>query len=194
MVIIIHLILEKIYRCWIVWGCKIRVVIVPSFLAFACLGTLIYLHSLTDFNLWFLACWIAGGAAPLSFLQGQIDVPDWSNTLMIAGLALSMTVNALVTGLIVFRIFKVFQEVKTSTADDQILGVTGGSRLRRVIFIIIESGMALFSIQLARLVMGVAIVNNTMDAATVQDAYYFILNIHGVLNVIIILVIATLFY
>ena len=90
-----------------------------------------------------------------------------------------MTVNALVTGLIVFRIFKVLQEVKTSTADDQILGVTGGSRLRRVIFIIIESGMALFSIQLARLL--VSIIGNT-DAA--YDAFYLIASIHEMLNVI----------
>ena len=190
---IIYLILQKIYRCWIVWGYNIRVVIVPSFLAFSFLGTLIY-HSLTGFNLWFLAIWIAAGTAPLSIVQGQVDVPDWSNTLVIAGLALSMTMNALVTGLIVFRIFKVFQEVKTSTADDQILGVTGGSKLRRVIFIIIESGMALFSIQLARLVTEVGIVNNTMDAATVLDAYYLITGTHEMLNVIIILGIATLFY
>ena len=60
-----------------------------------------------------------------------------------------MTMNALVTGLIMFRIFKVFQEVKTATADNQNLGVTGGSTLWCVMSIIIESGMALFSIQLA---------------------------------------------
>ena len=89
-----------------------------------------------------------------------------------------MTVNALATGLIVFRIFKVFQEVKTATADDQILGVTGGSALQRVIFIIIESGMALFSIQLARLVAGIV----TTDAAA--DAYYRISGTHEMLNVI----------
>ena len=70
----------------------------------------------------------------------------------LTGLTLSMIVNALVTGLIVFRIFKVFRALKTSAADDRILGVTGGSTLQRVIFIIIESGVALFSIQLARLV------------------------------------------
>ena len=181
MVIIIHLILPKIYRCWIVWGYNIRVVIVPSFLAFAFLGTLIYLHSLTDFNLpWFLAIWIAGGAA-LSIVQGQIYVPEWSNTLSVAGLALSMTVNGLVTGLIVFRIFKVFQEVKTSIADEQILGVTGESTLQRVIFIIIESGMALFSIQLARLVASIM----TTDAAV--DAYVLISGIHEMLNVIMII-------
>ena len=71
-----------------------------------------------------------------------------------------------------------FQEVKTSTADDKILGVTGESTVQRVIFIIIESAMALFLIQLARLV--VLIVNT--DAAT--DAYFLITGIQGMLNVI----------
>ena len=139
-----------------------------------------------------VAIWIASGIAPLSFVQGQLWVPEWSNTLVIAGLTLSMTVNALVTGLIVFRIFKVFQEVKTATVDDQTLGITGGSTLRRVIFIIIESGMALFSIQLARLVVIVVMINT--NAATVQDAYDLIVCIHDMLNVIIISVIAMLFY
>ena len=185
---IIYLILQKIYRCWIVWGYNIRVVIVPSFLAFAFLGTLIYLHSLTDFNPWFLAIWIATGAAPLSIIQDQLYVADWSNTLFIAGFPLSMIVNPLVTGLIVFRILKVFQEVKTSTADNQILGVTSGNTLRRVIFILIESGMALFSIQLARLVVTIV----RMDAA--YDAFYLIASIHEMLNVIIRSVIATLFH
>ena len=129
-----------------------------------------------------------GGTAPLSVVQDQLYVPKWSDILAIAGLALSMTVNALVTGLIVFRIFKVFQEVKTGTADDRILGVAGGSTLRRVIFIIIESGIALFSIQLARLV--VVVVNTD----TCYDAFEVIIGIHEMLNVIIASVNATLFY
>jgi hypothetical protein len=36
----------------------------------------------------------------------------WGNTLTLTGLAASMAVNALVTGLIVFKILKVFLEVK----------------------------------------------------------------------------------
>src|ERR1700735_4878893 len=142
----IHLILQKIYRCWIIWGYRIRVVIVPSFLAFAFLGPLIYLHLPTDFkSLWFLAIWIAAATAPVLIVQDQLSTTDSDGTLQVAGLALSMTVNALVTGLIVFRIFQVFQEVKTLTADGQsLLGATGGSTLQRVIFILIESGMALF--------------------------------------------------
>ena len=135
------------------------------------------LHSLSDFNLWFIAIWIAAGTLPLSIVQGQY-APDLSDTLIMAGLTLSMTVNALVTGLITFRIFKVFQDVKTATGDDQTLGVTSGSTLHRVIFIIIESGMALFSIQLTRLVAIIAIT----DAAT--DVYYLISGVHEMFNVI----------
>ena len=174
------------------WGYSIRVVIVPSFLAFAFLGPLICLHSSspTDFNLWFLAIWIALGAAPIIVVQDSTFNPFWSNILAVTGVTLSMTVNALVTGLIVFRIFKVFQEVKTCTADDQILGVTGGSTLRRVIFILIESGAALFSIQLARLVVTV----NYDTADAYRDAFYLICGIHEMLNVITRSVIAMLFY
>ena len=178
MVIIIHLILQEIYRCWIVWGYSFRVVIVPSFLTFAFLGPLIYFHLLSDFDLWFLAIWIASGTGPLFIVQGQIHVTEWIDTVEAAGLALSITVNALVTGLIVFRVFKVFQEVKTGTVDDQISGVTGGSTLQRVMCIIIESAMASFAIQLARLV--VTIVNT--DGA--YDAYVLISGIHPMLNVI----------
>ena len=40
----------KIYRCWIVWGQNIRVVIIPSFLAIAYLGQSIYLHLISRFQ------------------------------------------------------------------------------------------------------------------------------------------------
>ena len=188
----IHLIVQKIYRCWIVWGYSIRVVIVPSILALAFLGPLIYLHSLTHFNLWFLAVWIAQGAAPTYFLQGQLDTTLWSLILVLAGLILPMTVNALVTGMIVFRIFKVFQEVKIGTADDQILGMTSGSKLRCVIFILIGSGMALFSIQLAQFVVATMCLVTGTNASF--SALVFLIDIHEMLNVIIRSVIATLFY
>ena len=67
------------------------------------------------------------------------------------------------------------------------LGVTGGSKLRRVIFIIIESRMTLFAMQLARLVVTIM----TTDAS--YDAYFLIVGIHEILNVIIRSVIAMLF-
>ena len=81
-----------------------------------------------------------------------------------------------------------FQEIKTATADNQILGVTGGSTLHRVMFVIIESGMALFSIQLARLVVTIVITDTSMDV------FALISSIHGILNVIIISVIDMLFH
>ena len=122
-----------------------------------------------------------GGTAPqiLFIIHSQPYAAGSSITLFIAGLALSMTVNTLVTGLIVFRILKVFQEVRTSTADDQILGVTGGNTLQRVIFIIIESGIALFSIQLIRLVVTIGATD-----AQATDANIVITGIHEMLDVI----------
>ena len=69
-------------------------------------------------------------------------------------LALPMVVNALVTGLIVFKILKVFLKV-TPILDEATLGPTLDTKLQvqRVIFLIIESGMALFAIQLIAIVL-----------------------------------------
>ena len=156
---------------------------VPSFLAFAFLGLLIYPDSPTDFNIWFLAIWIAAGFAPIYTIQGQRESPDWENILVLTSLSLSITVNALVTGLIVFRIFKVFQEVKSSTADDQILGVTGGRTLRRIIFVLIESGMALFSVQLARVL--ITVVYLLTGTNLTSYAFSILVGIHKMLTVII---------
>ena len=66
-----------------------------------------------------------------------------------------MAVNTLVTGLIIFKILKVFSGVKT-TSVERTLGLTGGKKLQHVIFVIIESGLALFIIQLIRLVCQLA--------------------------------------
>jgi hypothetical protein len=69
--------------------------------------------------------------------------------MILTSLIASMTVNALVIGLIVFRIFKVYREVKGVTSlDEKSLGVAGGRKLRSIMFVIIESGMTLFVIQL----------------------------------------------
>ena len=74
------------------WGYNIPVVIVPSFLAFAFLGLSIYPHSLTNFNLWFVAIWIASGALPMIVLQGQLYGYDWTliDILIVIGITLSM--------------------------------------------------------------------------------------------------------
>ena len=70
------------------------------------------------------------------------------------GLGISFTVNAAVTGLIVFRILKVYNEVEP-TFEYRTLGNSGpaGAKLRSIMLIIIESGMAMFAIQLIRVVL-----------------------------------------
>jgi hypothetical protein len=123
--------------------------------------------------------WIAA-ACPLFLVQGRVYTTTWSNVLALTGLVASMTVNALVTGLIVFRIFKVFREVKD---------VTSGRKLRSIIFIITESGMALFAIQLARLV--IAVTGQRTNAE--EDIYELIASIHEMLNVVISSFIVTLY-
>ncbi|KAF8814274.1 hypothetical protein BYT27DRAFT_7156949 [Phlegmacium glaucopus] len=152
----------KIYRCWIVWGCNIRVVILPSILAF--------LNSLS------LAMWVVD-IGFIHVVSDQISEPKWGGWLLLASLAMSMTVNALVTGLIVWKIFNVYRQVKSAESDDQTLRVTGGSKIRTVIFVLIESGMILFSIQLARIVVTIL-----PETDTVNKAYGIIVYIHQMLN------------
>ena len=100
--------------------------------------------------------------------------------MIITSFATSIAVNALVTGLIVFKILKVFLEVKatTSTSVERSLGSTRGSHFRHIIFVIIESGMALFAIQLIRLVLYIL--------PTVQQKYVnLMIGINEMFNVII---------
>ena len=104
-----------------------------------------------------------------------LGITEWGEKLTRTSLAMSLTVNAVVTGLIVLRIVKVYLEVQ-STSKDQDLGAgRGDGKLRSVIFIIIESGMAMFSIQLVRVVL------NTLD----YDAANFVIGINQMFNVII---------
>ena len=86
---------------------------------------------------------------------------------------MSLIVNALVTSLIVFRIIKVFREVRP-TSDQQI---GGGSTLRYIIFVLIESGMAMFAIQLVRFVLTIV--------PTEFSCLPIIIGIHQMFNVII---------
>jgi hypothetical protein len=107
-----------------------------------------------------------------------------------AGLTTSMTVNALVTGLIVFRIARVFREVRSiTTSEEKSLGVTGGEKLRSIIFVIVESGMTLFVVQLARLVLAPPELQTDPE----NEAYNIITCIHQMINVIISSVIVALY-
>ena len=117
----------------------------------------------------------------------------WGYPLVLTGLVVSMVVNALVTGLIVFKIFNVFLEVKAASVEQTLgsLSSAGGPKLRHIMFIIIESGMALLAIQLVRVVMTIL---NRFQVQGVQTpgqpsgfpiALNTIITIHQALNVII---------
>ena len=102
-----------------------------------------------------------------------------------------MVVNTLVTGLIVFRIFKVYLEVKRLRSEAtsferrvNSLSSTGGAKFQHIMFVIIESGMALLAIQLVRVVLQclqLALPTSTSIMITLNS----VISIHEMLNVII---------
>ena len=119
------------------------------------------------------------------------DPSYWPNTLFITGLAASMAVNSLMTAMIVFRILKATGVKPTSV--ERTLGSYGGNKFRHIMFIIIESGMALFVIQLVRVVLGlisvpvkqelfldvagdfVAVINQTLNVSIIISSFLLLL-------------------
>ena len=112
----------------------------------------------------------------------MLDVATWGNTVTMTSFAMSMAVNTLVTGLIVFKILRVLLEVRTTSVERTIsLGSScpsRGTKLQHVLFVIVESGMVLFAIQLIRVVF----VNLPLAAS---DTYgNIVAGIHQMFNVI----------
>jgi hypothetical protein len=83
--------------------------------------------------------------------QSSPGVVRWGYTLTLTSLAVSLTVNAAVTGIIILRILKVYW-IRSSCDQTSDSGVHNPG-LRSIIFVIIESGMILFAIQLVRIVL-----------------------------------------
>ena len=96
-----------------------------------------------------IATWLASTGST-TIVQDQYVSAAWEFPVVETGFAASMAVNTLVTGLIVFRILRVKVHL---TSVERTLGSTRGTSLRDVVFIIIESGMTLFAIQLVRVVL-----------------------------------------
>lgn len=108
---------------------------------------------------------------------------DWSTNVVTTGVVMSMTLNALVTSLIAFRIFKTVKSNTTFYENFRSMGVAGGRQreFRYIMFVIIESGMILFSIQFARVVSTAL---RTGRSSSDLIAFNFILSIHEIFNVI----------
>ena len=100
----------------------------------------------------------------------------------ITGLAASMAVNALMTSMIVFRILKATGVKPTSV--ERTLGSTEDNKFRHIMFIIIESGMALFAIQLVRIVLEIISVPVEQEFFLLADD--IVIGINQMLNVIVI--------
>ena len=103
-----------------------------------------------------LATWFGSDAATIFDDKAGFQLALWGPPVIATSFAASMAVNALVTGLIVYKILRVFLEVR-AVSGELTLGslnsnTSGGNKLRNVLFIIIESGMTLFIIQLVRVV------------------------------------------
>ena len=121
-------------------------------------------------------------------VQDKIYSATWGSRLSLTSLAASMAVNTLVTGLIVLKICKVFLEVKATSVDsERTSGSLSSTKLRHIIFIIIESGMALFAIQLVRVVLTSRVAGREAGTSTSVVAFNFklVIGIHEMLNVII---------
>ena len=97
---------------------------------------------------------------------------------------MSMTLNALVTSLIAFKIFKVVKGNTTFYENLKSLGIAGRRQLefRYIMLVIIESGMVLFSIQFARVVTTALLLSHTGNSS-VKYAYNIIISFHEMLNV-----------
>jgi hypothetical protein len=121
-------------------------------------------------------------------VSGESDELGYSiqtNPIALTSLVISLTVNAIATGLIVLRILKVYWNSGRSTLD-RTLGVgRDNPKLRSIIFIIIESGMAMFSIQLIRVVLSSIFTFNCVILLQI------VIYINQMLNVIIQSVIST---
>ena len=128
------------------------------------------------------ATWLANTFSGNSFKNNGANY--WPNTVFITGLAASMAVNALMTGMIVLRILMATGVEPTSVERN--LGSTEGKKIRHIMFIIIESGMALFAIQLVRVVL--AFISLPVEQFPFfQAAYDFVIVINQALNVITII-------
>ena len=127
----------------------------------------------------------------VSWTQVNNSVPSetaWGFILTITALAASMAVNALMTGLIVFKILKVFLEVKAAgTSVERTLGSTRGTKFQHIIFVIIESGMALFAVQLVNI-----LVQSTIQDGTDADVSNLIIT--GIFQMFIVIIRSVHFY
>jgi len=114
-----------IYRCWVVWNKKLAVVVVPSILAIISLAA-----SLT----------LVGGLVVFG-PQIVANRPGWFNPIGILSFSVSLAVNSIFTGLLVFKIAKASLALRHTHAR-------GFQDFTPLISMLIESGLVFLMAQL----------------------------------------------
>ena len=123
--------------------------------------------------------------------DSTITAAPWGDTLSLTGLATSMAVNTLMTGLIVFKILKAFLEVKRTLGPFS--SAAGRPNYQHIAFIIIESGMGLFAAHLARILTTILLEmqsyvtsdTSELEFLNLDFAFPFIIFFHQMFNVVI---------
>jgi hypothetical protein len=118
-----------IYRCWIVWSQKWIVIVIPSILALISLGTSLAL---------------VGELGALGVENGN-NTPAWFTPVGDLSFSLSLAVNAIITGLLVFKIAKASRALRNSLARAPRRALND---FRPLVSMLVESGIALFAIQM----------------------------------------------
>ncbi|KDR68914.1 hypothetical protein GALMADRAFT_145933 [Galerina marginata CBS 339.88] len=121
-----------IYRCWIMWGKNLFIVILPSLLTLVSFVTSIILVG----------------------TEQIVDTPVWFFPMGTASFSISLSVNTIVTALLIWKLVQAHGEVPAGK---------GKHNLRLLISMLIESGMLTFVSQLTWVVL-FQIQNNGLSA------------------------------
>jgi len=122
-----------LYRCWIMWRQPL-VMVIPCTLSLAFLVT-----ALTTLGF------------QIKDLADNLPLPDWYLSAVTAFFFISLGVNTLVTGLIVYRIMNVYNDIRE--VDTSVHASAHGKNLNPLVSILIESGLITFVGQLAQSIM-----------------------------------------
>ncbi|KAF8898257.1 hypothetical protein CPB84DRAFT_1155373 [Gymnopilus junonius] len=120
-----------IYRCWIMWKGRPLLTVVPSILAFASFAT---------------GFAVFAGLSSKSARRQALPMSPWWSSLWMASFALSMSVNFILTGLLIARVWLLYKSV--SDTPGHVTRVHFG----RIITALVESGAVLFFFQTLYLV------------------------------------------
>jgi len=124
-----------LYRCWIMWRQPL-VMVIPCLISLAFLVT-----ALTTLSF------------QIKDVADDLPFPDWYLSAVTAFFFLSLAVNALVTGLIVYRIITVYNDIRGFNTSNFQSSAHGHRDLYPLISILIESGLITFVAQLAQSIM-----------------------------------------